>query len=73
MYIGESNMIEVKQKQYDDRYPEWVNMCPHCNINYADITIQITSDYVNHTNLALCEVCRKELAEKLLNPIINDR
>ena len=66
-------MIEVKQKKYDDRYPEWVNMCTHCNINHTDSTIIITSDYVNDTHLALCEVCRKELAEKLLNPIINDR
>ena len=66
-------MIEVKQKQYDTRYPEWVNMCPYCNINLADTTIAITSEYVNHTNFTLCESCRKELAEKLLNPIINNR
>lgn len=66
-------MIEVKQKQYDDKYPEWVNMCPLCNINHADSTTRITSEYINDIHFALCASCRKELAEKLLNPIINDR
>lgn len=62
-------MIQVKQKQYDNRYPEWVNMCTICNINHADTTITITSEHVNHTHFTLCKSCRKELAEKLLNPI----
>lgn len=66
-------MIEVKQKQYETRYPEWVNMCPHCNINHADATIKITSEYVNHIGFTLCKSCREELAEKLLNPIVNNR